>query len=244
MSTCTNIGIYIGEGDKDIAAWFNLLQRSGQSRARWVRALMAANALGKPLKIGIVDTRAPLIRAGPQKGDHVEPKGGFKYGWQIRGPEGEFVIGSVVNLSIRGDEARDLLDEAWSNGHMLAPFVKSLIRGSLKFGDKEIPPKADVMRQIWSEFLVSVNGKMTGKKEKMILPAKEKAPVEDWAAEFQSATQPNLKPKPEPKPALEPEPQPQPVDPERTISFRPDPEKNEGLPKKPSLGRNPLLSQI
>lgn len=65
---------------KDIAAWFNLLQRSGQSRARWVRALMAANALGKPLKIGIVDTRAPLIRDGPQKGDHVEPKGGFKYG--------------------------------------------------------------------------------------------------------------------------------------------------------------------
>ena len=72
MSTCTNIGIYIGEGDKDIAAWFNLLQRSGQSRARWVRALMAANAMGKPLKIGIVDARAPLIRDGPKKGDYVE----------------------------------------------------------------------------------------------------------------------------------------------------------------------------
>lgn len=240
MSTCTNIGIYIGEGDKDIAAWFNLLQRSGQSRARWVRALMAANALGKPLKIGIVDTRAPLIRDGPQKGDHVEPKGGFKYGWQIRGPEGEFVIGSVVNLSIRGDEARDLLDEAWSNGHMLAPFVKSLIRGSLKFGDKEIPPKADVMRQIWSEFLVSVNGKMTGKKEKMSLPVKEKEPEEDWAAEPKPAAQP--KPKPEPKPA--PEPQLRPADPERTISFQPEPEKKDEPPKKPSLGRNPLLSQI
>ena len=99
MSTCTNIGIYIGEGDKDIAAWFNLLQRSGQSRARWVRALMAANAMGKPLKIGIVDARAPLIRDGPKKGDYVEPKGGFKYGWQIRGPDGEFVIGlSLIHI--------------------------------------------------------------------------------------------------------------------------------------------------
>ena len=98
-------------------------------------------------------------------------------------PDGEFVIGSVVNLSIRGDEARDLLDQAWTNGHMLAPFVKSLIRGSLKFGDKEIPPKVDVMRQVWSEFLVSVNGKMTGKKEKMSLSAKDKELVEDWAAE-------------------------------------------------------------
>lgn len=101
-----------------------------------------------------------------KKGDYVEPKGGFKYGWQIRGPDGEFVIGSVVNLSIRGDEARDLLDQAWTNGHMLAPFVKSLIRGSLKFGDKEIPPKVDVMRQVWSEFLVSVNGKITGKRRR------------------------------------------------------------------------------
>ena len=61
-------------------------------------------------------------------------------------PDGEFVIGSVVNLSIRGDEARDLLDQAWTNGHMLASVRKSLIRGSLKFGDKEIPPKVDVMR--------------------------------------------------------------------------------------------------
>lgn len=246
MSTCTNIGIYIGEGDKDIAAWFNLLQRSGQSRARWVRALMAANALGKPLKIGIVDARAPLIRDGPQKGDHVEPKGGFKYGWQIRGPDGEFVIGSVINLSIRGDEARDLLDEAWSNGHMLAPFVKSLIRSSLKFGDKEIPPKQDAMRQIWAEFLVSINGKMTGRKEKMCLPAKSDAPVEDWAADTKPAAQTVL-PKDMPPPT-EPEPEMQPiprtVDSERTISFQPEPEREVEPPKKPSLGRNPLLSQI
>ena len=174
----------------------------------------------------------------------MEPNGGFKYGWQIRGPDGEFVIGSVVNLSIRGDEARDLLDEAWANGHMLAPFVKSLIRSSLKFGDKEIPPKADVMRQIWSEFLVSVNGKMTGKKEKMSLPANDKEPVEDWAADPKPAAQTKQKPKPEPKPSIEPEPQPQPVDPERTISFQPEPKEKEEPPKKPSLGRNPLLSQI
>lgn len=242
MSTCTNIGIYIGEGDKDIAAWFNLLQRSGQSRARWVRALMAANAMGKPLKIGIVDARAPLIRDGPKKGDYVEPKGGFKYGWQIRGPDGEFVIGSVVNLSIRGDEARDLLDQAWTNGHMLAPFVKSLIRGSLKFGDKEIPPKVDVMRQVWSEFLVSVNGKITGKKEKMSLSAKDKELVEDWAAEPKPVAQTKPKPKLEPKSSIKPEPQP--VDPERTICFQPEPKEKEEPPKKPSLGRNPLLSQI
>ena len=48
---------------------------------------------------------------------------------------------------------------------------------------------------------------------------------------------------PEPQPA-KPEPQPQPVDPERTICFQPEPKEKEEPPKKPSLGRNPLLSQI
>ena len=94
------------------------------------------------------------------------------------------------------------------------------------------------MRQIWSEFLVSVNGKMTGKKEKMSLPAKDKEPVEDWAAEPKPTTQT----KPKPKPSTKPEPQS--VDPERTISFQPDPKEKEEPSKKPSLGRNPLLSQI
>lgn len=250
MGSCINIGVYIGEGDKDIAAWFNLLQRNKQSRSRWVRGLLAANALDKPLQIGVVDCRAPLIRDGPQKGDKVEPKGGFSHGWQIRGPKREFVIGSVVNISIRGDEAHDLLNEVWANGHKRAPFVKALIRRSLKTGEKDIPPKADALRRIWSEYLISVNGKMTGKKAQQSLPLQEKVASEDWAQEQPPATT-EVRSRPE-APAIDPtvtsesehHNDPQLKDPERAFSFQADPAQQTESPPKPKLGRNPLLSQI
>ena len=63
MGNSTNIGIYIGEGDKDIAAWFNLLQRHHQSRSKWVCGLLAAYSMGKPLQIGVLTSNYHLYRA-------------------------------------------------------------------------------------------------------------------------------------------------------------------------------------
>lgn len=220
MGKCKNIGIYIGEDDKDIAAWFNLLQRSGQSRSKWVRGLLAAYALGKPLQIGIIDRRAPLIRDGPMSGDTVSPEGRFHHGWHVRGPNREYVIGSVINVSVESSDIQDVLDEAWENGHRRAPFVKSLIRGSLKVGDKDVPPKPDTLRRVWSEYLVSVNGKMTNRKKAQGLPASE-PPAEDWAR----------------APAVEAET----PEPKAGKAFR---FEEETGPKDPGLGMNPLLSQI
>ena len=45
MGSPTSIGIYISPEDKDIAAWFNLLERNHMSRTVWVRGLLAAYAL-------------------------------------------------------------------------------------------------------------------------------------------------------------------------------------------------------
>ena len=52
MGKRINIGIYIGPNDLDIAAWLNMLQENGLSRATWVRGLLCAHSLGKPLSIG------------------------------------------------------------------------------------------------------------------------------------------------------------------------------------------------
>jgi len=164
MGNRTSIGIYIGAGDKDIAAWFNLLARNNMSRSKWVRALLAAYSLRQPLRIGVIDKRAPLIRDKDDPRDTISSSDLFKYGWHIRGPNREFVIGSVVNISIRNDEIKETLDEAWANGHMLAPFIKSLIRKNLKIGDQDIPPKLDEFNRIWAEYLVSVNSRETKRK--------------------------------------------------------------------------------
>lgn len=244
MGNSTNIGIYIGEGDKDIAAWFNLLQRHHLSRSKWVCGLLAAYSMGKPLQIGIVDRKAPLIREGPKAGDTVERTGHFKYGWHVRGPNKEFVIGSVVSVTIRNSEVQDILDEAWANGHKLATFIKALIRQNLKTGEKDIPPKADVLRRLWSEYLVSVNGTMTKAKRSNSLPVKEQKeePQEDWTKGVQPAApepadreEPQAPPKQEPLPRLD--------NPDRVFQFEEDPPK-EGPNTTHKLGKNPLLSQI
>ena len=244
MGNSTNIGIYIREGDKDIAAWFNLLQRHHQSRSKWVCGLLAAYSMGKPLQIGVVDRKAPLIREAPTTGDTVEPSGHFKYGWHVRGPNREFVIGSVVSVTIRNSEVQDILDEAWANGHKLATFIKALIRQNLKTGEKDLPPKADALRRLWSEYLISVNGTMTKAKRSNSLPVKEqpKEPNEDWTKGVQPAA-----PKEAPRVEAEPKPEapPKREDSGRRFQFNEEPEPPEESPKAaPRLGKNPLLSQI
>lgn len=233
MGTRTNIGIYISPADKDIAAWFNLLERNHMSRSQWVRGLLAAYSLGQPLRIGVVDKRAPLIRDKDDPRDTVEPKGSFSYGWHIRGPHREFVIGSVVNISIRNDEIKATMDEAWENGHKLAPFIKALIRQNLKTGDKDIPPKQDELTRVWSEFLVKNNSIKTKRKKAQELeqppverprkprPVREEEPEEDWVT-----------PKPrEPKPGF-------------TFRDPTPPKREEPSRTAPGLGKNPLLDQI
>lgn len=229
MGKRTNIGVYISPADKDIAAWFNLLEREHLSRSQWVRGLLAAYSLGQPLRIGVVDKRAPLIKDKDAPRDTVEPTGNFSYGWHIRGPHREFVIGSVINVSIRNDEIKATMDEAWENGHKLAPFIKALIRQNLKTGDKDIPPKLDELNRVWSEFLVKNNSVKTKRKK---------------AQELEQP--PEQKPRRSSPIQMEEEPEEDWVTPKLEFTFKdPAPHKvEEPARTAPGLGKNPLLDQI
>lgn len=166
MGTRQNIGIYIGPDDLDIAAWFNMLQKHGMSRAKWARGLFAAYALSQPLDIGTialnpVSSVTPsnptssnlLFGVGSSQKDNSNDR--YGYGWHIRGPNREFVRGSVINVSVCKDEILPIVDMVWSNGHQLATFFKALIRQNLKYGDKNIPPKFESLQKVYSDFMVS-----------------------------------------------------------------------------------------
>jgi len=269
MGSPTNIGIYIGPEDKDIAAWFNLLERNHMSRTVWVRGLLAAYALDQPLRIGIVDKRAPLIRDKDNPSDTVTSKSPFQYGWHVRGPHREYVIGSVINLTIRNEELRTVLDEAWTNGHKLATFIKSLIRKNLKTGDKDIPPKMDEYNRIWAEFLVSVNKNMTKTREaREVLvpePVKPAAPDTSWVTEEPVETRESVRRQPRRRPDKPPKavtpradrsfaftfdekddtPDEAPAqEPQKAVPVPPPAPEKAPAPPPSSLGKNPLLSQI
>lgn len=260
MGKRVNIGIYIGPDDIDIAAWFNLLKRSGQSYTRWVKAVLASYALNEPVKIGIIDRRAPLIRGkdGQPGGNTVKSTGPYRHGWQIKGPNGETVIGSVVNISVSRQDMGPVLEEAWANGHKLATFVKSLIRKNLKAADRDVPPKNEEFARIWAAYLVHINSKKTGLKKELAQldrpaaadPGQDSSWVEDAPA---PAPDPKPKPqrhKPAPPPPAEPEPAPLP-DSDRAFSFT-DEEAEDAVPNNPDskpqgnsgLGLNPFINLI
>ena len=113
MGSRLNIGIYIGPNDLDIAAWLNMLQENGLSRATWIRGLICAHSLGRPLMIGCISTNPPeptkpepkpangqlLFGVGDSQAARKER---YSYGWQVRGPNREFIVGSIANVSHSG----------------------------------------------------------------------------------------------------------------------------------------------
>lgn len=158
MSKRLNIGVYIGPDDLDIAAWFNLLKENKISRAKWVKGLLAAYAINKPLDIGSVSAASiSACEALPVKDNHT-------HGWQVKGINGEYIGGSVVNVSIGKAEIVGILEEAWANNHHLSTFIKALIHKNLKVSDKEVLPEPENYKRIYSEFLIKENKKMLGTK--------------------------------------------------------------------------------
>ena len=165
MGKRLNIGIYIGPNDLDIAAWLNMLQDNGLSRATWVRGLLCAYSLDRPLMIGCISTNPPeppkpepapkpmrnslLFGVGDSQ---ASKKDKYGYGWQVRGPNREFIVGSVANVSISKNEILPILDEVWANGHAVATFVKSLIRKNLTYSSTNVPPSSDELRATFAEF--------------------------------------------------------------------------------------------
>lgn len=167
MGTRINIGVYIGPDDTDIAAWFNLLQESNLSRAKWASGLFCAYAMNQKLDIGTINPSAPLIKGNPvgetllfgsgNSQTEIKKRDRYGFGWQIRGPNREFIQGSVINVSISKAEVLPILNETWQNGHHLATFLKALIRSNLVYGEKASPPRIEVLQKVYSAFLVKQN---------------------------------------------------------------------------------------
>ena len=178
MGSRLNIGIYIGPNDLDIAAWLNMLQENGLSRATWIRGLICAHSLGRPLMIGCISTNPPeptkpepkpangqlLFGVGDSQAARKER---YSYGWQVRGPNREFIVGSIANVSISKNSVLPILDEVWANGHAVATFVKSLIRQNLAYASTPIPHSADELRATFTEFNIKQSKVKVPEREEM-----------------------------------------------------------------------------
>lgn len=254
MGKRLNIGVYIGPDDTDVAAWFNLLQTNHMSRAKWVRGLLSAYALEQHLPIGTVNIHAPL--AAPQSASTQDTllfgRGSsqaetiksdkYGYGWQIRGPNREFIYGSVINVSISKDEILPIVDEVWRNGHQLATFLKALIRKNLVYGNENIPPKLEDLQKIYSEFIVLQNSKsveprtpIKKRARKPVRPSKE-APVKSTPESPETEVIPAA--------AKEPASQSHPAGPAKTFNFQASGDNEVPEVSSVPQRKNPLLDEI
>jgi len=162
-----SISINIGKHDRDIADWFNLLAKFGQSRSMWASALLMAYSQGHYLETGCVFATSTATPP-PQKqqtissqavllgsGNSLQKRKSRKYGWTVKGSAGEFVIGSVVTLRLTNKHIIEIYWDLRSQKIPISTLLKDMIRKGLRYGDIEVAPNPLHAKKILSTCLRS-----------------------------------------------------------------------------------------
>ena len=141
-----SVGILITPSDADIAAYLNSLRDSGQKPAKWLSGMLIANETGD--EFPIPDFRGEKFQKKPISQTPVSGGNGllfgtgtsfdeplvsdkWEYGWQVRGPKGEIVEGTVVSVSFCRPEVVAILRSMKENHLKIATYLKALMRHNM-----------------------------------------------------------------------------------------------------------------
>lgn len=152
------VGIMITPSDKDIAAWFNMMR--GHNPSKWIAGMLAAWEMGETLSAGVVCIpkatptpptpmgKVPLFGTGTAQVQNTAPK----YGWTVKGRNGEYVVGSVINVSIARQELAPIITKLKASRTQLAPFIKALIRAGITVGDENQMPEDSALNNVFCKY--------------------------------------------------------------------------------------------
>lgn len=147
-----SVGVTIGKNDEDIAAWYNMLKANGFSLSEWTGYLALAYSADRKIDIGTVNVNkgggsvsVPSLLFG--SGNSLSQAGAGE-GRKRRGPNGEYVEGSVIMLSIYNQNAIHVYQYLREQGIGYSKAVKALIRRYLKYGDHTAAPAAPVSNDV------------------------------------------------------------------------------------------------
>lgn len=65
---------------------------------------------------------------------------GFRSGWMVKGPDGSYIYGSVISITISTPETIELINGVWKNNREFSSYLKALIRKYLKKESQARPP--------------------------------------------------------------------------------------------------------
>ena len=140
MANHISVNLTIGEDDQALADWFNYLKAHNKSISKWVSGLIAAEQLGQtPLFLQTMPPKfiekMPVSHSGPifGCGFSSNPNSILKPdSKQIRGPHGEFIIGSSVVMSFSRTEIVKFLNQLKADHYSPAIYIKALIQKNLE----------------------------------------------------------------------------------------------------------------
>lgn len=184
-----SVGILITPSDADIAAYLNSLRDSGQKPAKWLSGMLIANEIGDDFPIpdfrGEQFQKKSAAKTSANNGllfgsgssfDEPMVSDKWEYGWQVRGPKGEIIEGTVVSVSFCRPEVVAILRSMRENHLKIATYLKALMRHNMAL--KGTPVTEFRLNQIMREYYLK-KGRSEKEKESAIFldPAPVPAPT-------------------------------------------------------------------
>lgn len=207
------------------------------------------SGLTRPRSVNFGSGSAAPTSAEPKAktNDRINPPG-FRSGWEVKGPDGSYIYGSIVSITISTPETMELINRIWRNNREFSTYLKALIRKHLKKEAQSRPPSDAEYVRIRDTYLIYVADQQYDSKSLFLFGKQPGSPVkakkkgqDDKDAEVGAQEKP-------PAPARMPQDEPE----DTSRSPSPGEEKPsqsgserliEAIPQKP-LGKNPLLSHI
>lgn len=148
------ISVCFSKNDKELIAWANMLRENNQSIGTWVQALLIAEDLNIELDAGSVSKNQERKSAQLSLlyGTSDETTNGQKTGWQIRGPQGEIIEGSILSIQITRPATSALLQKLRRNHKRVGPYIKAVLRKRIEVTETEPnrPPDKTILRDFFA----------------------------------------------------------------------------------------------
>lgn len=138
MPTKKIIGIALTKRDADIIAWANMLTEHRESPNIWIQAILAAETLGINFDADTVYIPPKLPNKSPHKrnsillfGDDTEQtteENSKSFGWTVRGVNGEYTVGSILNVGASRASTKVWLEKAKQQHKILSRYIKIIVR--------------------------------------------------------------------------------------------------------------------
>lgn len=155
----TGLSVFLGKNDTDVMNWFNMIERSGQSRSRWVGALLIAytqhttintgNSIFTPLdqlppvKETDNSSSAPFSKKGSKKGTYGS--------WSHKDINGEFTVGSIVFIKLSNKKTIAALKEIQSGEVPASYIARAMIRRGFTGGSAIVLPDPSVIEPFYQD---------------------------------------------------------------------------------------------